>query len=170
MLKAGTQYILISDNDMVVPHKWWRFFKTVFERHPEVCAVAPFIDGKTCDGSQSRKFLMRTATTIVEEDGTPVISEYISTQPIQIPQLSSGVWSAYGVSDGFLVYKADMWRNKYFDCNGVQAGFIDAIVGIVVQHNEDIEIDVKTALKKDMNSVLLDLQDLLKRYQKQLDA
>jgi hypothetical protein len=170
MLKAGTEYILISDNDMVVPRKWWRFVKTVFERHPEICSIGPFLEGKTVDGQQRRQYLMRTETIVIEEDGTPVISEYIPTNNMQIPQLSSGVWKANGVCDGFLVYKADLWRNKPFDSYGMQEGFINAVVGIVVDHNENIQIDVKTALKKDMNSVLLDLQDLLKRYQKQLEA
>jgi hypothetical protein len=46
MLKLEPEYVLVSDNDIIVPKVWWVYFKKIFSERPDVGAVGAMLRGK----------------------------------------------------------------------------------------------------------------------------
>ena len=132
----------MSDADMVVPVKWWRYTKRLFEVHPKLGVVVPLMTGNGYFDHAQRIDLQRFhADWVVTDEGyeatTPGSDLKVMGQ--DFPDVN-GVWA-----DGFQVIRSSMvkelgrWSGeREFRDNCSKRGWFHVVcAGFIVQHDKN---------------------------------
>ena len=107
-LAEDSDFVLVSDADMVVPARWWRYTKRLFEVHPKLGVVVPLMTGNGYFDHAQRMDLQRfNADWVVTDEGyeatTPGSDLRVVGRDFQ--DVTNGVWC-----DGFQVIRSSMVR------------------------------------------------------------
>ena len=143
-LAQDSDFVLMSDADMVVPVKWWRYTKRLFEVHPKLGVVVPLMTGNGYFDHAQRIDLQRFhADWVVTDEGyeatTPGSDLRVLGRDFQ--DVTSGVWA-----DGFQVIRSSMvkelgrWsgEREFRDECSKRGWFYAVCAGFVVEHNKGL--------------------------------
>ena len=144
-LAHDSDFVLMSDADMVVPIKWWRYTKKLFATHPKLGLVVPLMTGNGYFDFFQRvdvqKYVNLSYTET--EDGR----EYTPGTDLHVlgsqgfPDMNEGVWA-----DGFQVIRSSMvkelgrWsgEREFRDDCSKRGWFYAVCSGFTVEHTKEL--------------------------------